>query len=1072
MLKLICGEAGTGKSCELRERLSSTVDRGGTALLIVPDQFSFEAEKLVFQKLKAPYKGKYRVTTFSKEAQLILKKHGRSKPYADDVAKDIVMKLALENARSDGALMYYNKQIGMKSFPRFALGMVGDMRGAGISPADLRKKIETNDTLGATLTKKLNDISVIYTEYDRLLSQNFKDRLDDVRSAAELIAQTDGYKDCTVYIDEFDGFSGSQMMFIQRLIDNTAEVDLALTCDYPDMKERRYAAVNELIGQLSITAKPEYLRLTEQHRAHSQLRVTEARDKWQECEWICSEICELTDSGARYRDIAVICPDTGTARILDSTMKRYGINGFSDIPEPLITKWFVRFPIYTLRALSFETGDILRYVKSGFVRDTNGVIMNGLNSKSSAADELEQLSRKYDLRRKDWLKPFPSTANGQFDKMEELRRSIIDPLVKLAESMGIRNADSKADGAVMIKLLCEFMCSEMHITSAVKSRCITGKADSGRFRYDNKLLDELSEIWDDMITVFESAYKALHGHAMTVAELIDILTDAFTGVKISKPPQTLDAVTIGDPERSRFTDVKHLFICGFNRGVMPPPPRISDVFTPAESEKLSELKIPVTSSRAERCAAELFTVYRCQNIPSERLYITYHVMDEDGSFTEPSDALKDIAGYDRNNIQGADNFGAEFYCRSESSSERYLSSIYQNYERRAERRMLMDSRNSLISPLFRSIMYSASGDRPDRERHKLPGELAGKLLTMPSYSPSAITTMNKCKFMYFCQYGLGLPQEDETRSINNILTGNVIHHCLRELFDRYPYRNRNDFLALTPEQIDAHIADSIKSYEDTYYFGDFGGEARFSYLLKRLGIYASMSAKKAQDEMKTQKKYMTENKLPESYFYPSALESPIALTFDGITIKGTCDRIDTAAADGKTYVRVIDYKRSPRDFPLSDLYKGNNLQSLLYLYSICGNSPDLIPASALYVPVGGLEFNASDNASAVTNEELIRKYYCSHRPSGFVVTGTPAKAEKDTLNDEFSKEYGTIRNSAYFTTQEISPDVYNCIHVYINEYLKNMIQETGRGIAGACPKNGACMYCGYKLFCGGAQEEK
>ena len=1072
MLKLICGEAGTGKSTELRERLKATVDSGGSAILIVPDQFSFEAEKLVYKTLEAPYNGKYRVTSFSKEARRILKQHGRSKPYADDVAKNIVMKLALENAKSGGALMYYHSQTGMKNFPRFALGMVGDMRGAGISPAGLRKIIENNDTMGNALAKKLNDISIIYTEYDRLLSQNFKDRLDDVRSAAELIAMTEEYKTCEVYIDEFDGFSGSQIKFIQRLIDNTAGVTLAMTCDYPDFRESRYDKVKQMIGELKGTSAPEYTLLTEQHRRPSQLRVTEARDKWQECEWICSEICELTNSGARFRDIAVICPDRSTARILDSTMARYDINGFSDIPEPLITKWFVRFPIYTLHALSFETEDILRYVKSGFVRDTDGVIMNGLNSSSSAADELEQLCRKYDLRRRDWLKPFPDTPDNRFAKLEALRRCVIDPLMKLAEDMGIRNAEAKADGAVMIKALCTFMCSEMRITSAVKSRCITGKADNGRFRYDNKLLDELSEIWDDMITVFESAYKALNGHAMTVSELIGILTDAFTGVKISKAPQTLDAVTIGDPERSRFTGVKHLFICGFNRGVMPPPSRTSDVFTPSESEKLSELGIPVTTNRAERCAAELFTVYRCQNIPSERLYITYHVIDESGSFSEPSDSLKDIVGYDKENTEGADNFGADFYCRNVSSSERYLSSIYQNYTRRAEKKMLMDSANTLTSPLFRRIMYSASGERPDRERHKLPEELAGKLLTMSSYSPSAITTMNRCKFMYFCKYGLGLPQEDETRSINSILTGNVIHHCLQELLRDYPYPERDRFLALTPAEIEAHVADSLKNYENTYYFGDFGGEARFSYLLKRLGVYAVMSAEKAQDEMRKQKDYLTAKGLPVNYFYPTELETPIQLTFNGFTIKGKCDRIDTVVQDGKTYVRVIDYKRSPRDFPLSDLYKGDNLQSLLYLYSKCGSGIDLIPASALYVPVGGLEFSTTDNASAVTEEERIKKYYCSHRPSGFVINGTPAKSEKDVLNTVFSKEYGSVRGSNYYTTQEISSDVYQHIQMYIREYLKNMIHETGRGIAGACPKKGACTYCAYKLFCGGAQEEK
>ncbi len=1059
MLKVIYGGSGTGKSTELRKRIKDTVNRGGSALLIVPDQFSFEAEKLIYKEVRPPYNGKYRVTTFSKEAQRILRRCGEAKPYADDVAKHIVMTLALDNAVSSGSLVYYNDQIHKKGFPKFALGTVGDMRGAGISPAQLRGVIADSTDMSPALTKKLSDISVIYSEYDRLLSQNFSDRLDDVRRAAELAGQTGEYDDCEIYVDKFDGFSGSQLAFLKSFLGTAPNLTLALTCDDPVSGEKCFETARSIIAQLAGDTRPDFTPLTRRLRTEPALRVIQARDKWQECEWICSEICELTNSGARFRDIAVICPDNGTALILDSTMKRYDIKGFVDIPEPLITKWFVRFPIYTLGALSFETEDLLRYIKSGFVRDPDGKVMNGLNGNSTAADTLELLSAKYDLRRRDWLKPFPAELD-KTGELEDLRRCVIEPLQKLADDIGIHDTDSRADGALITEKLCSFMCSEMRMTSAVKSRCIIGRDADGKYRYDNKLLDELSEIWDDMITIFESANKALNGHAMTIAEYIEILSEAFSETKIAKPPQTLDEVTVGDPDRSRFTAVKHVFICGFTRGIMPPPSRVSEVFTASETEKLSELGIPVSDNRAERFAKELFTVYRCLGLPSERLYITYPLVSESGSFLEPSEALKDIKGFRPDMVEGADNFGADFYCRNIASAERYLSGIYSDPAHRAERRMLTDSGSQYTTKAFRDMLHSASGEKPDRERHKIDSSTASKLLLMSNYSPSALTELNKCKFSYFCKYGLGLPQEED-RSINAILTGNVIHYCLCRLLDDH-LNNKQGFLALTPEDIAAHVSVSLNEYEKINYFSDFGGEARFSYLLKRLGVYAVKAAQKVQTELSVGR------------FYPTALEEKITFSFAGISFSGKCDRVDMATDEnGAKHVRIIDYKRSHRDFPLTDIYNGNNLQTLLYLFGKCSPTSELIPAAAMYVPVGGIEFGKTgDTAAAPDLKSVTRKYYTDHKPSGVILvndpaanteTETPGKLDKDLINTTFSSDFG---KADYYPLTELTYTSYEHMKAYVGSYLNNLISEAGHGIAGACPKEGACTYCTYKLFCG------
>ncbi|MBO6231379.1 MAG: PD-(D/E)XK nuclease family protein [Ruminiclostridium sp.] len=1047
MLKLICGEAGTGKSTLLRERLKKAVESGIKTVYLVPDQFSFEAEKLIYRTVPHEYSRNCRVTMFSREAQRILHLYGETKEYADDIAKRIVVRLALEEAHNSGELEYYRGQSQRQGFPEFALGMISDMRGAGISPSALRGMLAEDESMSETLTRKLNDISVIYSAYDSILTRNFDDRLDDIRRASELILQTDIFSGTEVFIDEFDNFSGNQQGFIKALLDKAANVTIALTCDYPQRKERRFEAVCRLIDRISGDGERDVTRLTEVRRRPKEVRIIEARDKWQECDWICAEIRELMASGARCRSIAVLAPDSASTRILDSALRRYEIPAFADIPEPLMAKSFVRFCIYTLRALSFSTDDLLRYIKSGFVRGADRKLI-----RDEYIDVLEMLCRQYDLRKKDWLKPFPKELDGlrtlqdksiTRDVLETVRKSIVDPLAALKKSF------ENADGAEMTKLLCDFVCNTMDVRNALYGKCVIGHSDAGKPIYDPKLLDEYSELWDDTITVFESAFRALRSHNISIEDYTEILSDVFTATTVAKPPQTLDAVTVGDTERSRFTDVRHVFICGFSRGIMPRPAPSSQVFTPSESEQLTRLGIPVVSDRLSRYSQELFTVYRCINIPSERLYITYPLMGTDGSFLEPSPEIAAIKEETGAVTEGADNFGASHYCRNGGSAERYLAHIYRDRSKAGERRALMKT----VPAGYAAMLRSAAGEKPDRDRHVIPEEYASKLLVLNSYSPSAINLMNRCKFAFFCRYGLGL-SDDTERSIDALLVGNLIHFCLQRILTDHMDK-RDTFLSLSDADIAAHVAESVQMYEKEAFLGGFGGTERFSYQFSRLGRYAVKSAARIRDELQL------------SGFYPEALEQRLSFPFGGITVAGVCDRIDSMTADGKKYIRVVDYKRSSRDFSLDDIYRGENIQTLLYMFGICGNDPKARPSSVSYMPVGKMSYERSDGSDiAQKTTDSMQKYIASHSSSGFYLSDSPEREELSALNSALIAKYGKKRGG-FITHTEISPEIYRAIESYTRSYLGAKVLETKKGMVSACPSDtGLCSTCAYAVFCG------
>ncbi len=1031
MLQILYGEAGTGKSTLLYKKIREDAERGRRVFLFIPDQFSFEAEKIVCKTIGYPTAGNVSVTMFSRAAQKLLHLYGETKAYADDTAKLLMMTRALNTLAAQGRLLYYRRQMKKTGFANFALDLIAQLRGAGLTPSALRGAVgEGGERISGMLLDKLNDICEIYTEYDALLSVSFDDRLDDVRRAAELIAGSSEFADSSCYFDGFDDFSGSQLVFIRALMQKAERTVFTVTTDSPNTEKRHFLSGAHLIARLRELSggETELIRLTERYRGGCAGELVKARDPWQECDWICARIRSLLDEGYRCREIAVLIPKPVYAEILGSAMKKYEIPFFADIPEPLLHKSIVRFAIDALRALSFETEDLLRYVKSGFVRHSGGQTISNLQT-----DSLERICRKYDVRKRDWLRPFPEKMDSD-GSAEALRKSVVDPLRKL------KRAFENADGAQMTAALCDFLCKDMDMDRTIHMLCIRGREPDGRLIVDKKKMDLYSSLWDDMITVFESAYEALRGYRLSLAEYTDILTGIFASTQVAKPPQVLDAVTVGDVERSRFRRVRAVFLCGFNQGVFPRPPKSAGAFSGSETQLLAECGITVGADRAARYASELFLLYRCVCLPEERLFITIPALSDTFSELSPSPYLEELSKRFGADIRGADEYGAAFYCRSRPSARRYLAGIYADPKRLAEW-------EAILAALGEDRIFER---RQDPERHRLSAEHAALLLSPESYSPTAISSMNSCKFQYFCTYGLGLREEEE-RSVNAMLSGSVVHFCLEQLFRRF---ERRKFLELSDEQLRRHTAESVRKYREEVFFGDFGAAERFSYQLSKLSELAARSASRIRDAMKL------------SGFYPVSPEREVSFRFGDIQIRGICDRLDLLKRDGETYLRVVDYKRGKKELPLESVYNGENLQMLLYLFGLC-EEYGARPSSVLYQPIGQdelSEITGSDREIGALEQR--RKNERTHAAGGVMLEESPEREETAALNEYYADVYGKTRYG-YSSPQILSAAGFSGLKAYCKAYVNALAMQTKGGMASACPlKEESCGFCDYRLFCG------
>ena len=172
MIKIIaslCAE----KRLNLLTRMLKSVDSG---VLVVPEQFLFEAERSMYTMLGARRIADTVITGLSKLAADVIKTHGAPRPYADDIVKSVTMHKTLGRLKS--SFTYYRGEKLSFSFTQQMLELTSDLKAAAITPALLRKGEAEGISHSARLcdiSAKLCDITEIYSAYCETLAVYYED---------------------------------------------------------------------------------------------------------------------------------------------------------------------------------------------------------------------------------------------------------------------------------------------------------------------------------------------------------------------------------------------------------------------------------------------------------------------------------------------------------------------------------------------------------------------------------------------------------------------------------------------------------------------------------------------------------------------------------------------------------------------------------------------------------------------------------------------------------------------------------------------------------------------------------
>ncbi len=1092
MLHFLLGRAGSGKSDEIYDRLYKTE---GKILMFVPDQFVFEAERIIAEKTNEKTEN-IKICGFSSLSEEILRKFCRRKSYADATAKHIIMQDTIKELKK--SFSYYSTAANKKGFTALALSAVDEMKKGGISPETL---FDTAVNLDGALKNKVLEIALIYKEYDKKLKSIYDDREDNLQSSSKAASENRYFEGITVFIDGFDSFSGSQLKFLAPVIEQSKDCYIALCLDRNNPSELNFAAAEKTMEQLKRTAdnsgvEVSYTDLQENARYKSDelllLRNTLSGDKPRkysgeardivckmandtdtETDYIFAEIKKLTRKGYRYSDINILCPSP--ANYIDSITSsalRYDVPVFTDIPSPINKKPFVKYLLFLLNAAIDPCGkNVLRLIKSGFVRvpkesgKTRPIELREIN-------ELESYCNKWDIGHLSFAKPFSHLETDAEKQLDALRESVVKPLIKLRE-----DCEGKT-GSEITQLFTEYLFKDADISAAIHGKC-QDKSTSD-LKYNKELIEEYNQLWSIISTMLESANDAMRNVSYTLSEYTETIRNCTALISLSKPPQVLDSVLFGDTHRTRSKGAKVAFIIGADENSFPNCDTDNDgVFTLQEYATLAENNIDLFADGDSRYTAELSACYKALTLPSEKLYITYCGNKEQmGEMVETVLDIFDI----KTESNDLSKLPPDFFCESVRSAEKQLAIRLFDGETGEDIRSALRSVNDhryleLIDNIERKAVCENSNV------HDINSDRAGLIFGFKRLSPTAIKSLNSCRFAYFCQYGLGV-RTPSSKKMNAQNVGNIVHFVMDYCFKKF-YDGISPNKTIADDKIKDAVAEALAKYREEELMEEQYHTVRFNTLFKNLGEICFYLLK-----------YMT-GELAKSKFKPSYFELDLKQGFtapDGFTAKpfrisvdvngkteeielyGTVDRVDIATIEksdendntsSEKQIRVIDYKTGPETFGMSYVYYGLSLQLLIYLFALAESNPDYIPSSATYYPSGDIH---TQSDFAEPNDEKLRDLWLKNHPEeGVVVMDTAGYEEKELYKSYCPDKKGKI--SDFFKAKTVTPEKFDKLKKHITGTIAQNVSKVKQGNISAeplCDNSSpvSCTFCHYSSICG------
>ncbi|MBQ4578765.1 MAG: PD-(D/E)XK nuclease family protein [Clostridia bacterium] len=953
MLTILTGGPGCGKTTRLLEQLHTLAQAGEKSLLLVPESGSHQAERRLLQVCGNRGGAFATVTTFSKLTEDVLKETGCRPVTLDPGGRVLTMHRALTQVQSS---LGYFRRAPRPQLVEKLVELASELMACGVTPAQLLEQ--------EGLSPKIRDIGIIYAGYDALCKAGDLDPAARVDLAAQRVEASGLLTGTHLFVDGFEGFTRQKYGLLEQMLCQCKTVTVALQMGadktlYTEQRQtlerlRRMAQSRGI--PVSVTPcvpvdrkRPAGLEgLAEdlfdfcaQPREGSEgLHLYTLPDPRSECELAAALLRQKALSGTRCREMAVVCGDLeGYGDHLQAAFEQYDIPLFFSTKTDVLQSPALQTALGGLRALEngLEFSDVTDWLRCG---------IGGLGR--DEVDRLENYCFQWNIRGGKWHKPFTMPTCG-YDRpaddeeeklaaVERTRQAVWGILQPLQEAL--RRAAHGGEYAAAM----ENHLEQIDLESLLSERCKVLQ-QSGRGRESA----ETAQLYQSLLSALEQFSAVMDGIPMDTREFCKLLELTLRQYELSAIPPTLDAVQAVSFERLSSMPVRHMVIVGGREGLFPPEKASMSLLSEQERVALETGGIELTQSALERVWQQQCALCRAVAAPSHSLTVTLPRRLADGSKASPGFAFTRMG-------------------------------VLRGVEPQSGERLLESLRLTAPKPLFGLACAAAGGETagpaaaalravcawPENRAHfenlraysqnprgpitdpELVKRLYGGQIRLTATRMDRVST---CRMSHFLQYGLRLKPRREAR-FGAPEIGTFLHYVVENAIP--------ELCADESRKPEAVAAKHVNEYLERY-LPKGQQEARWQALFRQAGHLACRVVKNVWEEI------LAGDFRPvcfELEFGPDGHLPPLELREGSLklTVGGKIDRVDGYVRGDTLYLKVVDYKTGSKQFRLSDLLYGLNLQMFLYLMMLRQadlqkvlaatnqSAARLEPAAALYIP--------------------------------------------------------------------------------------------------------------------------
>lgn len=1097
---------------------------GGRALLVVPDQFTLEAERELIAHSGAKALMDVEVLSLSRLGYRLLEELGGSKrTFIDKYGRHMILSSIAAEEREK--LQVFKGLEEKNSFIELVNNFISEMKQFNCG-ADELAEIARSVPGGSYTQRKLEDLYLLYSEYEAAIRGKYTDSEDYIDLFLGKISRSELVAGNHIWIYGFDSFAPKALSVIGELMQYAADVNLVLTYDdkreardadlfalaetvirnFENLAKRRSIEVRKRAIPKTYTAeRADKIQFIEQElyalpaRKYARggqstnpakggaseaaaagtdsLTLVAAANLYNEAESAACYVLELVrDFGYRFSDIKVICNDQETrGPILKRVFKEYGIDLVSDTSKDILQSSIVQYITALMDVVveKYRTDLVIKMLKSGFGDLTNDEIT-----------DLENYAIKYKIRGTMWKRPFVC-GESEYGAEALARMNAVreKALAFMPDLEAIFEAETCGE---FISGLYGFLYEKVKLPEKIADLTVL-QTEQGR----PDLAEETAQIWGKVIGIFDQMSEIMGEQKFRAAAFRDLFEAGISQVEIGILPPTKDGLMMGTMQRTRTGEMKALVVVGANEGVLPNEKPGSGLFGSDEKNLFKENGIELCKVDDVRFLEERMGIYRNLSKPRERLWISYSLSDAEGGPARPSGVFTKLTGLFGDTPVARDALNRQSDAELVGAGPAGLRHLTEALQAVCEGRPLAphwhealawfkQNKPEALEPIRAGIAFTNKQEDLGREMTaalymgNIGSTREEALEPSPelSLSPSRLERYARCPFSHFVQYGLK-PEERRIFEIAPREIGDIYHECLMEMSRHLTARGiaitdpASPWMTISREGCRTFVEDVIAKKSGTYREGILEAGNEEKYRGRRITDICEKVCWAVIEQVRAGEILRSSFEAP---FGRGRRIPPIPVNLgEGRTayIEGKIDRVDYLPGER---VKIIDYKTGNENFSVAEAEAGYRLQLMLYLEASLERR--MKPAGVFYFKISEPMVDAS--GAAIGPEEISDKIQKSFKLNGVIVDDPNVirnvagdfSGISDVVPIRINKE-GLISGTG--KDNLLTDEEFESLREKVREKVTDICKSLAGGRIEIHPMKtaatSACAYCRYKGIC-------